>query len=156
MWDEITYPFPIFNCVAVKHWQWISNFLSQFITVTITYPYWDSSISMLVKKATGDYMIVSGKPTLWCGVPVAPVQKSVVWDRRSWKFIKKLSISCESCTYRFIRYPLTRYRKVRIDPLIANMRNPNFFGSPAVNAAWFVVVRPWLLNKALLNGLKGY
>ena len=26
MWDEITYPFPIFNDATVEGWEWISNF----------------------------------------------------------------------------------------------------------------------------------
>ena len=65
---------------------------------------------------------------------------------RDWKPGKKLPIPCKFFTYRFIRYSSTCYGKVRIDPLVANIRNPDFFASPVVNAAWFVVVLPCYLN----------
>ena len=31
VWDEITYPFPIFNSCTVEVWEWISNFIPHFI-----------------------------------------------------------------------------------------------------------------------------
>ena len=31
VWDEITYPFPNFNSVAVEVWEWIGNFMSHRI-----------------------------------------------------------------------------------------------------------------------------
>ena len=52
MWDEITYPFPNFNGCTVEVWEWIGNFIPHFIMGVITYPFWDSSQSMLVKGAT--------------------------------------------------------------------------------------------------------
>ena len=30
VWDEITYPFPIFNGATIEGWEWISNFISHF------------------------------------------------------------------------------------------------------------------------------
>ena len=30
MWDEITYPFPNFNCAAIELWEWLSNFIPHF------------------------------------------------------------------------------------------------------------------------------
>ena len=38
MWDEITYQICKFNGVAVDVWEWISNFIPQFIMDLITYP----------------------------------------------------------------------------------------------------------------------
>ena len=37
-WDEITYPFPKFNGWNVKVWEWISNFISNFMTDVLTNP----------------------------------------------------------------------------------------------------------------------
>ena len=31
MWDKITYPFPNFNGCTVEIWEWISNFIPQFM-----------------------------------------------------------------------------------------------------------------------------
>ena len=100
-------------------------------------------------------VIAPGNPTLWRGVPVASIQKSFGSSGRDWKPWKKLPIACKFCTYRFIRYSSTCYGKVRINPLMANTRNPGFFASPVANAAWFVVVRPCYLNRDLLSGPKG-
>ena len=99
--------------------------------------------------------LAPGNPTLWCWVPVAPIQKSFRSSGRDWKPGKKLYIPCKFCTYRFIRYSSSWYGMIRIDPLMANIRNPDFFASPVVNAAWFVVVRPCYLNRDLLSGPKG-
>ena len=41
MWDEITYPFPNFNGCTVEVWEYISNFIVNFIldsTIAITVP----------------------------------------------------------------------------------------------------------------------
>ena len=89
------------------------------------------------------------------GNPVASIQKSFGSSGRDWKPWKELPIPCKFCTYRFIRYSSTCYGKVRINPLMANTRNPDFFASPVANAAWFVVVRPCYLNSDLLSGPKG-
>ena len=43
VWDEITYPFPNFNGFTVEVWEWVSNFILQFIMGVITCPYWDLS-----------------------------------------------------------------------------------------------------------------
>ena len=99
--------------------------------------------------------LAPGNPTLWRGVPVASIQKSFGSSGRDWKPWKKLPIPCKFCTYRFIRYSSSCYGKVRINPIMANIRNPDFFASPVANAAWFVVVRPCYLNRDLLSGPKG-
>ena len=75
-------------------------------------------------------------------------------ERTKLKTGEKLPIPCKFCTQRFIRYSSTCYGKVRIDPLMANIRNPDFFASPVVNAAWLVVVPPCYLNWDLLSGPK--
>ena len=31
VYDEITYPFPNFNGIAIEVWEWINNFLQHFI-----------------------------------------------------------------------------------------------------------------------------
>ena len=33
VWDEITYPFPNFNGCTIEVWEWISNFISNFLMV---------------------------------------------------------------------------------------------------------------------------
>ena len=99
--------------------------------------------------------LAPGNPTLWRGVPVASIQKSFGSSGRDWQPWKKLPIPCKFCTYRFIRYSSTCYGKVRINPLMANIRNPYFSASPVANAAWLVVVRPCYLNRDLLSGPKG-
>ena len=38
MWDEITYPFPNFNIVAIEVWEWTSNFIAHFTGHLNTYP----------------------------------------------------------------------------------------------------------------------
>ena len=43
------YPSLNFNSVAVKFWEWISNFVSHLAGHVISYPCWDLSQSMLVK-----------------------------------------------------------------------------------------------------------
>ena len=55
VWVEITYPFPNFDGCNVRVWEWISNFIPQFIMDVITYPCWDWSKSMLVLGATGGH-----------------------------------------------------------------------------------------------------
>ena len=40
VWIEITYPFPNFNGATVEVWEWIYNFIPQFIMDVITYPCW--------------------------------------------------------------------------------------------------------------------
>ena len=75
-------------------------------------------------------MLAPGNPTLWRGVPVASIQKSFGSSGRDWKPWKKFPIPCKLCTYRFIRYSSTCYGKVRINPLMANIRNPDYFASP--------------------------
>ena len=102
-----------------------------------------------------DMLLAPGNPTLWSGVPVASIQKSFGSSGRDWKPGKKLPIPCKFFTCRFIRYSSTCYGMVRIDPLMANIRNPYFFASPVVNAARFVVVLPCYLNRDLLSGPKG-
>ena len=41
VWDEITYPLPIFNAATVEVWEWIRNFIPHFIRSVVTYPSWD-------------------------------------------------------------------------------------------------------------------
>ena len=79
-------------------------------------------------------------------------------ERARLKTGQKLQIPCKFYTYRFIRYSSTCYGMIRIDPLKANIRNPDFFAAPVVNATWFmwfVVVLPCYLNRDLLSGPKG-
>ena len=120
----------------------------------------DDKYSFLSFSTTRDKRIIwnqlaPGNPTLWSGVPVASIQKSFGSSGRDWKPGKKLPIPCKFSTCRFIRYSSTCYGMVRIDPLMANIRNPYFFASPVVNAARFVVVLPCYLNRDLLSGPKG-
>ena len=72
-------------------------------------------------------------------------------ERARLKIGEKLPTAYKFCTYWFIRYSSTCYLKVRIDPLMANIRNPDCFASPVVNASWSVVVRPCYLNRDLLK-----
>ena len=61
-------------------------------------------------------------------------------ERTRLKTVEKLPIPCKFCTYRFITYSSTCYGKVRINLLMANIRNPDFTASPVANAAgllWF-------------------
>ena len=51
-------------------------------------------------------------------------------ERTRLKTGEKLPTPCKFCTHRFIRYSSTCYGKVRIDPLMANIRNPDFFCLP--------------------------
>ena len=51
MWDEITYLFPNLNGCTVEVLEWIDNFISLFLKDVVTYPYWDTSLIMLVKGA---------------------------------------------------------------------------------------------------------
>ena len=37
VWDEITYPFPNFNGCIMEVWEWVSNFIQQFIMDIIIY-----------------------------------------------------------------------------------------------------------------------
>ena len=102
------------------------------------------------------YTLAPGNPTLWRGVPVAPIQKSFGSSGWDWKPGKILPIPCKFFTYRFFRCSSTCYGMVRIDPLMANIRNPDFFASlGVVNTAWFDVVLPCYLNRDLLSGPKG-
>ena len=39
-WDEITYPFPNFNCAAVEAWERISNLISHLSMESMTYSCW--------------------------------------------------------------------------------------------------------------------
>ena len=51
VYDEIVFPSPNFNGCTVEVWEWISIFISHVIIGVITYPWWDLSLSMLVKGA---------------------------------------------------------------------------------------------------------
>ena len=53
VWDNTTYPFPNFNGVIVEVWELLSNFILHSIKGVITYPWWDSSQTMLIKGAPG-------------------------------------------------------------------------------------------------------
>ena len=53
VWDEIAYPFLNFNGSNVEVYEWISNFIPQFMMDVITYPCMDWNQTMLVKGATG-------------------------------------------------------------------------------------------------------
>ena len=62
-WGEISYPFPNFNGCTNEVWEWISNFISHFTGHVISYPCWDLSQSMLVKRVPyklGQYRVC------WC------------------------------------------------------------------------------------------
>ena len=91
---------------------------------------------------------------LACG-PSSSHTKIFRVERARLKTAEKIPILCKCCTYRFIRYYSTCYVKIRIDSPMANIRNPDFFASLVVNAAWFVVVRPCYLNRDLLSEPKG-
>ena len=52
---KINYPFPNFNGGTVEVWELINNFISHFTGHVITYPCWDWSWSMLVKRAPCRY-----------------------------------------------------------------------------------------------------
>ena len=41
--DEIIHPFPNSNGCTVEVWEWISNFIPQFMVDPITYACWDKS-----------------------------------------------------------------------------------------------------------------
>ena len=45
VWVEITYSSPIINGAT----EWISSFILHFVMDEMHYPYWDYSLSMLVK-----------------------------------------------------------------------------------------------------------
>ena len=47
VWDEITYPFLNYSG-AVKVWEWISNFISHFTGLAITYPCWSWIQALLI------------------------------------------------------------------------------------------------------------
>ena len=57
----MTYPFPNFNGYTVEVWEWIRNLIPYFIIDVITYPYWGTSYTMLVKGATGVRFDISRK-----------------------------------------------------------------------------------------------
>ena len=67
-------------------------------------------------------------------------------ERARLKTMGKSPIPYKFCTYRFIKCPSTCQIKFRIDPLRADLRNPDCFASPVVNAAWFVLVRPYYMK----------
>ena len=60
VWDELTYPFPNFNCCTFQAWERTSYFLSLY-NVLITYPQRDLSYSMFVKGVT--VSCIGGKET---------------------------------------------------------------------------------------------
>ena len=39
MWGEIDYPFPNFNDVTLKVWEWVNNFILHVRMDIITYPF---------------------------------------------------------------------------------------------------------------------
>ena len=41
VWDEITDPFPNFNDETIEVWEWVTNFIPQFVMDVIIYPCWD-------------------------------------------------------------------------------------------------------------------
>ena len=81
-----------------------------------------------------------------------PFSSSLLNGDRKTRPILLLPIPCKFCTFRFLSYSPTRYRKVRIDLLMANTWNPDFCASPVVNASWRVVDRSCWLNRALIKG----
>ena len=139
----------------------INNVLVKYTHIRNCWNIHDFSAPVLLIRSplTSIFLLFSplapGNRTLWSGVPVASIQKSFGSSGRDWKPGKKLPIHCNFFTCRFIRYSSTCYGKVRIDPLMVNIRNPDCFASPVVNAARFVVVLPCYLNRDLLSGPKG-
>ena len=53
LWSEITYPFPNSIGATVEVWEWISSFIPYFIVDVITFPCFDKSKIMLVKRTLG-------------------------------------------------------------------------------------------------------
>ena len=51
MWDEISYPFPNFSGCTVEVWEWISNFIPQFMIAAITY--W---LNRWTNRSVSDYL----------------------------------------------------------------------------------------------------
>ena len=101
------------------------------------------------------HYLAPGNPTLWRGSSSSHTKIFRI-ERARLKTEEKMPISGILCTYRFVRYSSICYSKVRIDPLMSNMQNPDFFFAfPVVNAAWSVVVRSCQLNRDLLNAPKG-
>ena len=43
VWYEITYPLLNFNGCTVQVYEWINNFIPQFMMDVVTYPFWDES-----------------------------------------------------------------------------------------------------------------
>ena len=41
VWDEIIYPYPNFNNNIIEFWEWVNNFIQQFIMYVIIFPWWD-------------------------------------------------------------------------------------------------------------------
>ena len=50
VWEELTYPYLNFNGATVEVLVWISNFTPHFTEYVITYPCWDWSLTMPVKR----------------------------------------------------------------------------------------------------------
>ena len=89
---------------------------------------WDSLISDLwcgnIELDVSE-SLAPGIPTLWR--PGSSHTKIFRVEQARLKTGEKLPIPCKFCTNRFIGYSSNCYGKVRIDPLMANIRNPDFF-----------------------------
>ena len=78
MWDEITYPFPNFNGGTVEVWEGISNFVPHLTRHVVTYPCWDKSLNMFIKK--GPRKFVNPEASLWAG-SVSSWPQCVMWSK---------------------------------------------------------------------------
>ena len=70
-WDEIIYPFPIFNGCIVRIWEWVSNFIPHFIMDEITYPCWMLRLRLIHASKRGPSTLAMEarfsyiNPTIW-------------------------------------------------------------------------------------------
>ena len=58
VWGEITYHFPNISGCTAEVWEWMSNFIPHILMDVITYPSWDLSKKMFIKRAT-DVLLAS-------------------------------------------------------------------------------------------------
>ena len=134
---------------------WRQRFGSTLVKAIDCCHHQPGSISSEINFATDTSGISPREPHALALGPSYFHTKKFLVERARLKTGKKLPIPCKFCTHRFIRYFSTCYGKFRIDPPMANIRNPDCFASPVANATRFVVVRPCYLNRNVLSGPKG-